>query len=177
MTPSPRSAVGRIQVHGVVGRGRPTATNARRRRTTQAARRSGQLIAARATIPPARLELTPMPPRQGAAVTITSRRTLRTLMRFKNLSATDPCRDPASVRTARWSSFRVLVAVRSLIVLYFVIFFLVVVGALVGVVPQLGTAAAIGVVAASVVILGFALWIISRGGGWGGWGNSGRMGN
>jgi hypothetical protein len=62
-------------------------------------------------------------------------------------------------------------------VLYFLALLAGVIAAIVIVVPHLGTAAAVGVIVACVVILGFMIWIVRSGGGWGGWGKSGRMGN
>ena len=62
-------------------------------------------------------------------------------------------------------------------VVYLVIVLVLLVGAMVRVVPHLGTAGAVGVIVGCVALLGFAIWIVARGGGWGGWGNSGRMGN
>ena len=75
------------------------------------------------------------------------------------------------------SSFRFPVGVWSFIVIYLVVVVVLMVGGIVAVVPHLGTAAAVGVIAACVVLFGFFIWIVRSGGGWGGWGNSGRMGN
>jgi heme A synthase len=75
------------------------------------------------------------------------------------------------------SSLRFRVKVWSVIVVYLGVVFLVVIAGVVAVVPHLGTASAVGLIVGCVVFFGFAIWIVSRGGGWGGWGNSGRMGN
>jgi hypothetical protein len=62
-------------------------------------------------------------------------------------------------------------------VVYLVVILVLGIVGVVAVVPHLGTADAVGVIVGCVVLFAFAMWIVSRGGGWGGWGNSGRMGN
>jgi hypothetical protein len=58
------------------------------------------------------------------------------------------------------------------------ILFLLAGGALAVVIPTLGSTTDVVVsVVLAVAVLGFVIWVWSRGGWWGGWGDSGRMGN